>query len=150
VIILLDAGPLGMLANPSGDAETGRCWTWLRIQLGVGMRVGVPEIADYEVRRELLPAHKSSSIARLDDVLATTTLLAIDTWAMQRAAQLWAEARNLGLPTAEDASLDGDVILAAQAQILAEHTGDRVVVATANVRHLRQFVDARRWQEIAP
>ena len=48
-----------------------------------------------------------------------------------------------------DAALDGDVILAAQALLATEESGERIVVATANVRHLGQFVDARPWQEIA-
>ena len=67
---------------------------------------------------------------------------------MRRAAELWAAARKRGRPTADPAALDADVILAAQAQLLAELTGDVVVVATDNARHLGQFVDARRWQEI--
>jgi hypothetical protein len=32
--------------------------------------------------------------------------------------------------------------------MLADVAGDVVVVATENARHLGQFVDARRWQEI--
>jgi hypothetical protein len=42
------------------------------------------------------------------------------------------------------------VILAAQAQLLGEAVGDAVIVATDNIRHLAQFVDARRWQDIDP
>ena len=67
---------------------------------------------------------------------------------MLRAAQLWAEARRRGRPTADAAALDVDVILAAQAQLLAEELREEVVVVTTNARHLAQFVDARRWQEI--
>jgi hypothetical protein len=32
--------------------------------------------------------------------------------------------------------------------LFAEATGDTVIVVTMNARHLGQFVDARRWQEI--
>ena len=40
-------------------------------------------------------------------------------------------------------------ILAAQA-LLAAAPGDVVTVATDNVGHLGQFVDARPWDQIAP
>ncbi len=46
--------------------------------------------------------------------------------------------------------LDADVILAAQAQLLAEEVDVPVVVATMNACHLMQFVDGRGWQEIPP
>jgi hypothetical protein len=65
---------------------------------------------------------------------------------MRWAAELWAQARQGGYPTAPDPALDGDVILAAQALSL----GVPVVVATANVAHLSRFVPADVWQNIAP
>lgn len=64
-----------------------------------------------------------------------------------KAAQLWAEARRRGRPTADPKALDGDVILAAQATLVAEE-GNEVIVATTNVGHLSQFVDAREWRLI--
>lgn len=66
---------------------------------------------------------------------------------MLLAAQLWAEARQRGTPTADLKSLDGDVILAAQAKLL-EINGNTVIIATRNVKHLSLFVDAREWQNI--
>jgi len=56
---------------------------------------------------------------------------------MLRAAELWALARNRGTPTADPKELDGDVILAAQAEQV------RAVVATDNVGHLSRFVQAK-------
>ena len=67
---------------------------------------------------------------------------------MLLAAQLWADARNRGKPTADRNALDGDVILAAQA-IWEVNAGNEVVIATTNVRHLSQFVDAREWRLIS-
>ena len=74
----------------------------------------VPEIADYEVRRELVRA-QTARIARLDALVAQVSYLAIATSAMRQAALFWAEARQQGHPTASDSAFDGDVILAAQA-----------------------------------
>lgn len=66
---------------------------------------------------------------------------------MLLAAQFWAQVRQQGKPTTDSKALDGDVILAAQAAIIA--VGEReVIVATTNVAHLSRFVSARKWQEI--
>ena len=67
---------------------------------------------------------------------------------MRLAAQFWAEARNRGRPAAPDLALDGDVILAAQARLLSDDV-QSVVIATTNVRHLADYVDARLWEAIA-
>jgi predicted nucleic acid-binding protein len=150
VIIVLDAGPVGMLSNPSGGQGNIRCREWLNSLPADRVLVCVPEIADYEIRRELLRTNKTQSLARLDEFISEFTYLTIDTVTMRRAAELWALARQRGRPTADPHALDGDVIVAAQAQLLAEATRDTVVVATDNLRHLAQFVEARRWQEIEP
>lgn len=73
--------------------------------------------------------------------------LPITTAVMLKAAELWAEARRSGQPTADAKALDGDVILAAQA-ILAAEDGNDVVIATTNVGHLSRFVDAYEWGSI--
>ena len=68
----------------------------------------------------------------------------ITTEIMLKAAELWANARKRGKPTADPKELDGDVILAAQAM-----EADAVVV-TENVGHLSLFVEAVRWDEYLP
>ena len=118
--------------------------------IGQGHRIGVPEIADYELRRELLRADKRPGLARLDEFKGEPSIeyLPLTTEAMLEAARLWAHARTHGFPTAPDQALDGDVILVAQA-LLAERAGAQVVVAAANVGHLDRFeISARLWQEI--
>ncbi len=144
--ILLDSGPLGFLtAPPSKKGEPAACKQWLASLLSAGVRVLVPEIADYELRRELLRAKKSKSVTRLDQLAAATGYLALTTVAMRKAAELWALARQQGQPTAPDPALDADVILAAQALTLAPAN---VVVATTNVGHLARFIPAELWQNI--
>jgi hypothetical protein len=54
---------------------------------------------------------------------------------MLKAAELWARVGNEGKPTADNKSLDGDVILAAQAILVANY-GHEVIVATSNAKHL--------------
>ena len=112
-----------------------------------GVRVFVPEIADYEVRRKLIHIKASAGIRRLDQVKATLDYAPITTGIMLRAAELWAAARSAGLPTAGSESLDGDCILAAHAESAAG-TSDTVSVATDNVAHLSRFIDAQLWEAI--
>jgi len=66
---------------------------------------------------------------------------------MLYAARLWAEVRQGRQATADPKSLDGDVILAAQAMLQVQQ-GYEVIVATTNVKHISRFVDARLWTDI--
>jgi predicted nucleic acid-binding protein len=146
-IILLDAGPLGIISNPRFSSQNLACHQWVKERLAGGAQVLIPEIADYEVRRELLRANKTRSLARLNGLKSALGYLPITTNVMLRAAELWAQARNMGKPTASDQALDADMILAAQAALLIAD-GDSVMVATTNVAHLSLFVPAARWQDI--
>ncbi|RMF63366.1 MAG: nuclease [Cyanobacteria bacterium J069] len=112
-----------------------------------GRQIVIPEIADYEVRRELLRANKHKGIARLDDLAKFLEYLPITTITMRQAAQLWAQARQQGQPTAGDKTIDGDMILVAQAMTF---TSSDVVIATTNIGHLSRFISAELWQNIAP
>lgn len=145
-VVLLDAGPLGMVTHPGGVAEVDACKVWLQGLVSRGTRVLVPEIADYEVRRELLRARKARSLSRLDELLDALEYLPLTTAAMRRAAELWAEARQQGQPTADAKALDADVILAAQGLTLL--TEGEVVVATTNVGHLKRLITAETWREV--
>jgi predicted nucleic acid-binding protein len=146
-IILLDAGPLGIISNPRFSSQNLACHQWVKERLAGGAQVLVPEISDYEVRRELLRANKTRSLARLNGLKSALGYLPITTNVMLRAAELWAQARNMGKPTASGQALDADMILAAQATLLIAD-GDSVMVATTNVAHLSLFVPAARWQDI--
>jgi predicted nucleic acid-binding protein len=146
VLVVLDSGPLGLLANPTQSGPARAAWEWARSTLGRGDELVVPEIADYEVRRELVRAAKGHAVERLDELCEGLTYQPITTSTMREAAALWADARNSGAATAHDLALDGDVILAAQACELAERGS--VVVATTNVKHLARYVDARVWHDV--
>ena len=65
------------------------------------------------------------------------------------AAPSQAEARWRGQPTADAASIDIDVVLAAQAWMYRDE-GEFAVIATLNKKHLAQFVAAEHWKDIHP
>ena len=144
-VVLLDTGPLGLVTNPRRSSQSVACAQWLQALVAHGIRVIVPEIADYEVRRELLRANKERGLARLDALASRLEYLPLTTAAMRQAAVFWAQARQRGQPTAEDKALDGDVILAAQAMTIGVTD---VTVATTNVGHLSRFAPAALWPDI--
>ncbi len=148
-LTFLDSTPLGLVSQSRGTPEAIRCRRWVQTLLAAGVRVVVPEIADYEVRRELLRVGATAGLARLDLVKAKLHYVPLTTDTMLRAAELWADVRRRGMPTAAPEALDGDAILAAQA-LMAGGPGDTVMVATSNVGHLGRFVDARIWDQISP
>jgi predicted nucleic acid-binding protein len=138
--VILDSGPLGRIAHPHPNPEIAQ---WLSGLLTSGVVVLLSEITDYEVRRNLLLEGLTRSVARLDELKETLPYMPLTTQVMLRAAALWADARKRGQPTADPRELDGDVILAAQ----AEQAG--AVVATENIGHLSRFVEARNWRDIS-
>lgn len=148
-LVVLDSGPLGLVSHPRGGEEAAAAKAWLRDLLEAGTDVRIPEIADYEVRRELLRAGRTRSIERLDALERDMGYIPLDTAAIRRAAGMWADLRNTGQPTAPAESLDGDMILAAQALVVSEELESDVVVATTNPGHLSRVVAAREWREIA-
>lgn len=146
---MLDTGVLGQLVHPNRQ-QNQPVIHWLERVLDEfadTVQVFLPEIADYELRRKLLHlmAKKQTtpqSVQRLNDLANLIDYLPLETHIMRRAAQLWADARSGGMPTASDAALDGDVILAAQAIDIGG------TVVTTNRKHLERFVPCKEWTEI--
>lgn len=151
MIVILDTSPLGRITNPNASPTNDTCKRWLKDLLLKGVKVTVPEISDYELHRELLRANKTAGLQRLNQLASLIGYAPITTPTMLKASELWANIRNLNLPTASDDALDGDVILAAQAipiQNKPENIGERVIVATENLAHLSRLTDADEWQNI--
>lgn len=136
---MLDAGPLGRIAHPRPNPKI---LDWLTHLLDANAVIIIPEIADYEVRRSLLLANLTKSVSRLDQLKEVLNYQPLSTAIMLKAAELWAQARKRGRPTADPKELDGDVILAAQA------LEANAVVATENVGHLALFTAAKHWKDI--
>jgi predicted nucleic acid-binding protein len=147
MIIFLDSGPLALLTNPKLPPITILILEWVRLMRAAGHQFIVPAIADYEVRRELHRAGKRASIAELNTW--SGEYLPLTDSALRLASQLWAQARNAGVPTADPKELDGDVLIAAQALELGYPVSD-FIVATVNVGHLSRFVPADEWRNIKP
>jgi hypothetical protein len=148
-IIVLDAGPLGLASKPRGKPGVDRCNGWINAIEAAGARIVAPEIADYEVRRELLRVNAKAGIRRLDQFVSVLDYEPIMTLAMRRAAEFWATVRQAGTPTADPHALDADCILAAQISLLGG-PDDIVTIATTNRRHLGRFpgIDAQEWGTI--
>lgn len=147
-VVLLDSGPLGLVTQPTETNVSSACLSWLGGLLRAHVTVVIPEIVDYEIRRELLRANKRRGLRRLDSLVESLEYVPLTSPTMKLAAQFWAETRQSGRATTDDRHFDCDVILAAQAELLRRE--DRAcVVATTNIRHLSLFVPARRWDEWA-
>jgi predicted nucleic acid-binding protein len=147
--ILFDSYPLGLLAAPLRSAAAIPIAHWAADCIAAGHELYIPEVIDYELRRELLRAKKTNSIILLDGLKASLNFLPIHSPAMLLAADLWATSRQNGLPTGDPKSLDVDVILAAQALTL-DVPASSLIIATSNVRHLSRFVAADLWNNIVP
>jgi predicted nucleic acid-binding protein len=147
--IFLDAGPLGLVTQKKGIPAADECRRWLDSLTQSGVLVFVPEVADFEIRRELLRSGKTQGIARLDafSAAAVDRYVPITTISMRRAAELWADARNRGVPTADARALDADVVLAAQA-LTPGFAASEIIVASMNVRHISHYVNCDLWTNI--
>ncbi|MBW4505795.1 MAG: hypothetical protein KME64_04695 [Scytonematopsis contorta HA4267-MV1] len=67
-IVLLDSGLLGwVIHSKSQKPDVIRCHKWLRT-ISNNYKVFIPEITDYEVRRELIHQKLGDSLKRLDDL----------------------------------------------------------------------------------
>ena len=147
-VLFLDSGPLGLITQPQRSHEVIAITDWLKNCLVAGARVVVPAIVYYEIKRELLRANKPIGIARLDAFVNATPdrYVPLTDDALRFAAELWAQSRQAGRPTADAMALDIDVLLAAQAL----RVEGLPVVATTNPKHLSQFVAALHWMDIRP
>ena len=67
-VIFLDTGPLGVLSNPLNTPNVVQARSWLGALQAAGRRIIVPEITDYELRRELLRAGKKRGLNNLNQL----------------------------------------------------------------------------------
>lgn len=151
MIFVLDSSPLSQITNPSSENTILRQW----LDKAVRNRhlIAIPEIAYYEVRRELLRLDKPKSVQRLDefcrlDGSLNLAYIPISTEIMRKASQLSAWARQTGQQTASNEALDADVILAATSIVIAQENSLPSMVVTKNVRHIARYTPAEDWEDI--
>lgn len=80
MIVVLDSGVLGRLCAPVVDRELE---IWVVGLLQRGRKVLIPEICDYEIRRELI-RNRSASLVQLDQLAKEFDYLPITTPAIRR------------------------------------------------------------------
>ena len=154
MIVFLDTGILSQLSSINETQEFQECQDWLYGLLARSAYVVSSDICDYEVRRGLLLTSitktKRQGINILDSLHQIIDFLPVSQEVLQKAAQLWAETRSKGQPTAEIKNIDVDVIIGATCQLLqGEYPGQFLVVATTNVKHISRFTTAKNWQDIS-
>jgi hypothetical protein len=147
VRVILDSTPLGLLCDGPRKPNAVRCRQWRDALILAGHTLVIPEIIDYETRRELVRVNRVTSVGRLDKLRRRFIYLGLTGPVMDRAAALWADARQTGRQTAGNDDLDIDMILIAQAESLLDPTA---VIATSNVAHLASFFNAELWWNIRP
>lgn len=151
-IILLDSGPLGMFANPSGNPKNQECRRRVESLLIDGAQVRAPGIAVYENRRKLVHLQRcqqaAKRLARFDTAVALLGLLPITNEVMHRASEIWGDARHQGIVSAPPEAIDGDVILVAHAS-LEVSAGNQVEIATKNSSDLAAlFPNILNWGDL--
>jgi len=151
--VFLDTGVLGIVTHPRGSEESRECIMWMYGLLDADVRVCVPEVCDYELRREYVLNSSAGdpdaaiALSKLNSLIGVVDYIPIDTAAMREAASMWATARRGGFPSTDPKKVDFDVILCAQARLAAVGIGT-FKVATTNIRHLNRFVPADAWQNV--
>jgi hypothetical protein len=136
-----------MITHFGADPVNERCRQWMERLLAGGIAVRVPEIADYELRRNLVRIRSERSLTALDSLVARIGYVALTTVSMRKAASYWAQARWRGKAATDNKRLDGDMILCGQVSVLVDG-GDDAEIATDNTRHFSHFFKAREWFKI--
>ena len=150
-LIALDTGPLGLVSHPRPSPEAIECLDRVAEWVEAGVRVLVPAVADYELRREYLRRNSTSALKRLDALPELLEYVPLSDEALRRAAALWARTRQAGRATADPKALDGDCIIASQVRLEAEALGlseDEWIIATVDVGDMPRLAPAARWRDI--
>ncbi|MGK7929451.1 MAG: type II toxin-antitoxin system VapC family toxin [Spirulina sp.] len=153
MIVFLDTNILGKLSNPNQLQEALECQSWCERLLARGVYFVSSELCFYELQRSLILAVKaggtSKGIEKLKLLGNFIDFLDVDRNVAELAAEIWAEARLQGQPTADEKNIDIDMIIVAHWRLLTESfPGRYVVISTTNMRHLQLFAEAEEWQNI--
>ena len=106
-----------------------------------GVYIIASDICDYEVRREFIRI-KSKSVQELDNLRDLIEFKPVTFVVLEKAAELWAEARYLSQSNKIKENIDVDCIVAAQWCVLKEQfPGRQVIIATKNIKDFQRVTD---------
>jgi len=146
--VLLDSSLLSIISTPSNRNESFQCRNWVKQLILNDIAVAVPAVIDYELRRVLLQGGKTPGLENLNQLQETGLQYVEMSQRMWiKAAELWAWARNSNQSTANADKIDIDCLLAAQAIVISELSGEHTVVATKNVKDIARYTPAKTWEE---
>jgi toxin FitB len=107
-LIILDSAPLAFFCNPKNRNDYKKFSNFVK---SLNFSIGVPEIIDYELRRNLELENFQKSISLLSRFQQRRQFIWLESEDLIRAAELWAWCRKKGSPTTENKGIDIDVIL---------------------------------------
>ena len=156
MIVFLDTNTLNFLCNPNQLTEAVECERWFYTYYLRGVTFYTSDICDYEIRRGLIAAsirnlQNSDGLLILDRQRDDGYLvfLPITENVLDVASELWARSSVNSQSNKDIKNIDVDIIISAQYQILKEdNPGQRVVMATTNVKDLSIYCEAANWQDI--
>ena len=148
--LAIDSCVLGIACHEQ-HKEHQALMAWLTAHMAdPGSEVFLPSVSDYELRRELRlhvlrgKAGHAKGLGRLDSIGAATKFVTLTDAVLKRAADLWAQARKAGKPTADPKALDADCMIAAQALNVG------AAVVTDNAKHLSRYCMVINWRTTPP
>lgn len=150
LLLLLDNNILSKVLRPDLSENKPVADAISRLQGNPRLRIYVPEIVDYEIRRKLLHLGYRQRQTRK---WAREALFGLDKWvsigyiplttkALKLAADIWAQTRATGQLRGPEDRLDVDVILAAQARQAGGY------ILTTNEKHFRSIADVFDWKTV--
>jgi hypothetical protein len=156
LIIFLDTNTLDFLCNPNDLPESTQCKKWFQTYYSRGVSFYTSDICDYEIRRGLhansIRNNKiSNGLPFLDNLRVDgyIVFLSVTQTVLDSAAMLWAKSSAASKSNKDVKNIDVDIIISAHYQILQEeYLGQRVVVATTNIKDLSIYCEAANWQDI--
>lgn len=141
-VAVIDSGPLGEIIKRHPSADTIR---WIEFINENKIALRIPEIIDYETRRELIlqglkgNIESYKSISNLTKYRQTNRLIPLEpSITLTDACELWADLRFNSQPTADRKNIDVDVILVTQALSMKKDF-DEIIIVTGNLSDLRRF-----------
>ena len=156
MIVFLDTNTLNFLCNPNKLSEAIACEKWFYTYYSRGVTFTTSDICDYEIRRGLVASsirsRKESEGLSLLNNLRTDgyiNFLTVTKEVLDIASELWARSSVNSKSNKDVKNIDVDIIISAHYQLLSDNQpGQRVIVATINIKDLSIYCEAANWQDI--